>query len=119
MAKGMAKRRSGTRKGTRRKVAKATATAAKPYLPPGLDPATRLERREITSAKDAWSVFELDDGTTIRVKALLVDVKRAVGQFNLEGVPVYRMEMAFINSVDAPVTVRRNAKKTRRRSKSR
>jgi hypothetical protein len=38
----------------------------------------------------------------IRAKAAVLDVKRAVGQFNLEGDPVYVLQLTMVNQVKAP-----------------
>jgi len=80
--------------------------AAPPALAPpalGYDPTGPMEQRNVVAAKDGWSEYKLDDGSTIRAKTVILDVKRAVGQFNaVNGDPTYVLQMASITSVDAP-----------------
>lgn len=54
----------------------------------GYDPKGKMAQRDVVSSKDGWSEYKLDDGSTIRVKAVILDIKRAVGQYNLEGNPI-------------------------------
>src|SRR5437016_1267693 len=49
-------------------------TAAQLML--GYNPNGPSKQRDIVSVKNGWSEYELDDGTTIRTKGVLVDVKR-------------------------------------------
>ena len=77
-------------KDKKRKVAKAMAQPILPVPVPGLvapqlmlgyDPTNPTVQRKIVKAKEAWSEFRLDDGSVIQAKAVILDVKRAVGQF--------------------------------------
>jgi hypothetical protein len=87
-------------------------TRANPIIPPapilqpqmilGYDPTGPMEPVDIVSSKDGWSEFTLQDGSVIRAKAAVLDVKRAVGQFNLEGDPIYVLQLTMVNQVKAP-----------------
>jgi hypothetical protein len=69
----------------------------------GYDPRGPMEQRDIVNSKDGWSEFTLDDGSTIRTKVAMIDVKRAVGQFNLaNGDPTYVMQMTIVTNLAAP-----------------
>ncbi len=56
----------------------------------------------VVGLKEGWSEYTLEDGSTIRTKAPLIDVKKAVGQFNTNGDPIYVIQMTFVNTVIAP-----------------
>lgn len=76
---------------------------ATPQLPLGYDPAGKMEQRNVVRSKDGWSEYELDDGTVLRTRLAVVDVKRAVGQFNpANGDPIYIIQMAGISNTEAP-----------------
>jgi S-adenosylhomocysteine hydrolase len=68
----------------------------------GYDPMGKMEPRDVVNAKDGWSEYTLEDGSVIRAKAVVLDVKRAVDQFNAEGDPVYVMQLAFVNQLVVP-----------------
>jgi hypothetical protein len=68
----------------------------------GFDPKSRSESVDIVSSKDGWSEFTLADGTVIRAKAVLLDVKKLVEQYNTAGEPVYMMQMTMINQTRVP-----------------
>jgi hypothetical protein len=79
-------------KAKKRKVAKTAAQSILPVPVPGsvgpqlmfgYDPTKPTAPRKIVKAKEGWSEFRLDDGSVIKAKAVILDVKRAVGQFNI------------------------------------
>jgi hypothetical protein len=92
-------------------------TRANPIIPPapilqpqmilGYDPTGPMEPVDIVSSKDGWSEFTLQDGSVIRAKVAVLDVKRAVGQFNVEGDPVYVLQMTMVNQVKAPLHLKK------------
>jgi hypothetical protein len=58
-------------------------TAAGPPHPSlGYDPNRPMEQKSIVRMKDGWSEYELDDGTVLKTRTAIVDVKRAVGQYS-------------------------------------
>lgn len=73
-----------------------------PQLVMGYDPTGPMEPVDIVSSRDGWSEFTLQDGSIIRAKAAVLDVKRAIGQFNPEGDPVYVLQLTMVNQVKAP-----------------
>jgi hypothetical protein len=68
----------------------------------GYDPSGPMEQRDVVGAKDGWSEYTLNDGSVIRVKAAIIDVKKAVGQFNPNGDPIYVVQMTFVTTTIAP-----------------
>jgi hypothetical protein len=68
----------------------------------GYDPKGPTEPVDIVSSKDGWSEFTLTDGTVIRAKAAILDVKKMVGQYNADGEPVYMLQMTMVNQMRVP-----------------
>jgi hypothetical protein len=50
-------------------------------------------------AKEAWSFYRLSDGTTLRIKPVMIGVFRADGQQTADGEPVYSMKSTLITDV--------------------
>ena len=73
----------------------------------GFDPKGPSEPVDIVSSKEGWSEFTLQDGTVIRTKAVLLDVKKMVGQYNPEGDPVYTMQIIMANQTRVPTNLKR------------
>jgi hypothetical protein len=74
----------------------------------GYDPSGPMEQRTVVASKDGWSEYTLDDGSIIRTRNAVIDVKRAVGQFNAaNGDPIYVVQGASIINVEAPVHLKR------------
>jgi hypothetical protein len=80
---------------------------APPPFFPGYNPAGKMEVMDVVSSKEAWSEYTLNDGTKIRAKAVLLDVKKAVGQFTVEGEPVYVMQITMVNNAIVPDELRK------------
>jgi hypothetical protein len=62
---------------------------------------------EMIEAKEAWSFYRLSDGTTLRIKPVMIGVFRADGQQTADGEPVYSMKSTLITDVRAPATATR------------
>jgi hypothetical protein len=69
-----------------------------PVMPTPVDWAGPVQTRNIVKSKTAESRFVLDDGTELTVKVALVDVKRALKQYNQYGQPLYFC--SIVNTVD-------------------
>jgi len=66
-----------------------------------------METVDVVSSKEGWSEFNLSDGTTIRLKSVLLEVKKMVGQYNADGDPIYLMQAAQVHQVKAPEEMRK------------
>jgi hypothetical protein len=102
--------KSRGRKAHARKTQPRTTPAVPAPLQPlslGYNPAGRMETRDVVGSKDGWSEYTLDDGSVLRAKAIVLDVKRAVDQFNLDGDPIYVMQLTVVNQVKAPEHLRK------------
>jgi hypothetical protein len=73
----------------------------------GYDPKGKMEQRDVVSSKDGWSEYKLNDGATIRLKAVLVDAKKAINQFNPEGDPIYVMQQTIVTSLEVPEALKK------------
>jgi hypothetical protein len=65
----------------------------------GMQDANEIEMLE---AKENWSVYRLADGTTLRIKPVMIAVFRADGQQGPAGEPVYNMKSIVITDVRIP-----------------
>ena len=68
----------------------------------GYDPKGPKESVDIESSKDGWSEYTLADGTVIRAKAVVLDVKKMVGQYNADGEPIYELQLTMVNQTRVP-----------------
>jgi hypothetical protein len=91
-----------TSKQSKRRPRPEAQPAAPPQVSLGYDPTGEMEPTDITSTKEGWSEYTLNDGSVIRAKAVLLDVKRAVGQHAPDGNPIYVMQFAFVNQLKVP-----------------
>jgi hypothetical protein len=60
---------------------------------------------EILEAKERWSEYRLADGTTLRLRPVMIAVFRADGQYTTDGDPVYNMKSTLVTDVRAPDSV--------------
>jgi len=59
---------------------------------------------EMLESKEAWSIYRLLDGTTLRLKPVMIAVFKADGEQTADGEPVYRMKSTLITDVRAENT---------------
>jgi hypothetical protein len=76
-------------------------------MPPNYDPTGPGEQMDVVTSKDGWSEYTLDDGSILRLKATLVDAKRAVGQYSSDGNPLYLLQYTVINQLISPEKLRK------------
>ncbi len=51
---------------------------------------------------EEWNEYDLEDGSTIRMKAVVSDIMRLTGEFDPEGNPIYLVKSANMMVVKAP-----------------
>jgi hypothetical protein len=71
-------------------------------IPLGYNPKGPKESVDIESSKEGWSEYTLADGTVIRAKGVLLDVKKMVGQYNADGEPIYELQLTMVNQARVP-----------------
>ncbi|HEV2302715.1 MAG TPA: hypothetical protein VGR91_14205 [Stellaceae bacterium] len=54
---------------------------------------------DMVEAKEVWSEYRLSDGTTLRVKPVMIAVFRADGQQSADGEPVYNTKSTLVMDV--------------------
>ena len=59
---------------------------------------------EILEAKERWSEYRLADGTTLRLRPVMISVFRADVQYTPDGDPVYNLKSTLITDVRAPAS---------------
>lgn len=59
-------------------------------------------RLRFSAANEPWTEYQLEDGTIVRVRVIMVRAVKRDGQFNDQGAPLYDLEMQQIVNVDAP-----------------
>ena len=85
------------------------AVPGAPMFAFGYDPSWKMEPVDIVSSKEAWTEYELADGTVIRVKAVVLDVKKVIGQYSPEGDPIYVTQSTLVQQVRAPDSLKKKA----------
>jgi hypothetical protein len=56
---------------------------------------------EVVDAKERWSEYRLADGTTMRVKSVVIAIFREDGRQTPDGEPIYNMKSTVITDVRA------------------
>lgn len=59
------------------------------------------EQRNLVGIKEGWSEFTLDDGTVVRIKAMMTDAV-STGNYDDEGNPEYTFTVVNSIRVDSP-----------------
>ena len=57
--------------------------------------------------KEQWSTYILDDGSSLKVKAVVTEVARLENVYDQKGDPVYLIQASQIMHVNAPENLRR------------
>lgn len=98
-----------------KKVAKKRkAPAPEPQLdlqPERINPLGETQPRKIVRSQVRESVFTLNDGTKLILKPLIGDVRRAVGQYNGLGHPVYFLTIGNALQSKPPKSLMKKAPK--------
>ncbi|MBZ0139703.1 MAG: hypothetical protein K8H87_07990 [Pseudorhodoplanes sp.] len=88
---------------------KSSVPASVPLAPaqlPGsmvvINPFGETDSRRIVRQRVLKSSFKLSDGTTLRVWPIIGDVRRAIGQFNDKGQPLYLLTVGHRIETEAP-----------------
>lgn len=57
--------------------------------------------------REDWNEYDLEDGTTVRMKTVVAEVLRVPEHFDNEGNPVYVVKSAHLLAVKAPDHLKR------------
>ena len=62
----------------------------------------------VDESTEKWSEYKLEDGTTLRLKQVVMEVVRATGQYDAEGNPMYAVKaQPVLSIVDIPDKLKR------------
>ena len=64
---------------------------------------------DVLEAKEVWSEYRLADGTTLRIKPIMIAVSRVEGEHTLDGDPVYNMKSTLVTDLRAPQELKKSA----------
>lgn len=64
---------------------------------------------EIEESSEKWTEIKLTDGTTIRVKPVVLSVLRLEDQFDQEGNPVYQLKSSLVMTASVPDHLKKGA----------
>jgi hypothetical protein len=56
-----------------------------------------------------WNEYLLDDGTVVRMKAVVTEISRVDGQYDMEGNPVYVVNSANVTHVSSPEELKKGS----------
>ncbi len=75
-------------------------------FPPG-GPLKDVELVEVQQSTEQWSQYLLSDGSVVRLKIVVTEVWRVIGEFDNDGNPLYMVKSSNIMAVNAPENIRR------------
>ena len=62
---------------------------------------------DVNQSNERWNEYLLEDGTILKLKAVLTNVYRIDGQYDAEGNPMYILQSTNVISANAPQELRR------------
>jgi hypothetical protein len=70
-------------------------------------PPKEAELIDVNSTNEQWSTYLLADGTVLKLKAVVTEVWRVIGEFDNDGNPQYVTKTGNLLVVNAPDELRR------------
>jgi len=64
---------------------------------------------EVDDSEENWSIYELSDGTTLRIKPVIVKVARVEGEYKPDGSPVYTIEAQNVVGAESPAELKKTS----------
>lgn len=65
------------------------------------------EQADVQSSQEPWNQYLLGDGTTLKLKVIVTEIWRAVGEYDNDGNPLYIAKSNNILVVNAPDELRK------------
>lgn len=65
---------------------------------------------DVENSEENWSVYELSDGTKLRIKPVVVKVARVEGEYKPDGSPVYTIEAQNVVGTESPDKLKETSK---------
>ena len=63
----------------------------------------------VAEATERWTDIKLEDGSALRIKAVIIGAVRVEGQYDQEGNPLYMVKANQVMTVSAPDHLRKGA----------
>lgn len=73
---------------------------------PNIGPVDAVEV-PVTESTERWSDLKLEDGSTLRLKPVVITVVRIEGHYDQDGSPLYQVKAGQVLAVDAPDYLRK------------
>ncbi len=70
-------------------------------------PPKEAELVEVSNSQENWSQYLLSDGSVLKLKQVVTEVWRVVGEYDADGNPTYVLKSGGVLVVNAPDEVRR------------
>jgi hypothetical protein len=99
-----------SRKGARGR--QRAARSVKPVVPapPALIDLGRTAPVTVTRGTDQQIKLSLSDGTTLKMKPLIISIDRSLGKYNALGEPIYQIQAGFVMQLTVPKKFKRKVK---------
>ena len=81
-------------------------------------PTSPSDRIGVKLASEHWSTIDLDDGTKLEIRPVVMDVRRLRNKFNDDGSPIYAMKSAILTNVTSPKKLFKKVAKKAAKKKS-
>ena len=62
---------------------------------------------EVMNANEPWTTYELSDGSVFKVKVVMSEIWRLVGEFDADGNPAYFFKMSPLTNLRSPPELKR------------
>jgi hypothetical protein len=62
---------------------------------------------DVVTDREFWNEYQLHDGSLIKVKLIVTEILRVVGEYDPEGNPVYIMKSGNVLTVNSPDALKR------------
>lgn len=79
-----------------KKIKKGISSTPHPQI---IEPSVDGELVDIKSLDEQWSEYGLKDGTTLRLKPVIVEIRKLKGQRDANGNPIYYVKSTVITDV--------------------
>jgi hypothetical protein len=73
-------------------------------------PEKAAELMEVVKSDERWNVYDLDDGTQLRMKAVVLEIWKLIDEFDADGNPKYVVRAQGTMSVLAPEALKKGNK---------
>lgn len=78
-------------------------------IPVGSNQFADAELMESEASDEKWSVYELDDGSTLKLKPVVLEIWRVIDQYDNDGNPKYLIKSQNMMTVYSPDKLKKKA----------